>query len=311
MRSMIGLALAAVLIFAPWCAAQHPQRLQSDHLPNLVWVHNKVLSGGLPEDDAAFDELTRRGVKTIISVDGARPDVETARRHGLRYVHLPHGYDGIPDGRISELAKAVRDLPGTVYIHCHHGKHRSAAAASVACVAAGLIPSTDALNVLELAGTSTNYRGLYQSARQAQAIEKKQLNAMNTVFRSTAEIPPLADAMVHLEHTFAHVKSISQSNWQTPEDHPDLDPVHEVLLLREHFTELLRSEAVQQEGSQYKQMIRESETAAQHLQTLLEQPRSSTRDSEFNASASENLRQIGENCQACHARYRDVPLSEK
>ncbi len=33
-----------------------------------------------------------------------------------------------------KTAKAVRDLPGKIYIHCHHGKHRSAAAAATACV---------------------------------------------------------------------------------------------------------------------------------------------------------------------------------
>jgi hypothetical protein len=32
-------------------------------------------------------------VKTIVSVDGGKPDVETARKHGIRYVHLPIGYD--------------------------------------------------------------------------------------------------------------------------------------------------------------------------------------------------------------------------
>ena len=36
---------------------------------------------------------------------------QLAKKYGMRYVHLPHGYDGIPEERIAELAKAVRDLP--------------------------------------------------------------------------------------------------------------------------------------------------------------------------------------------------------
>ena len=83
--------------------------------------------------------------------------------YGLRYVHLPHGYDGIDQRRARELAKAVRDLPGPIYIHCHHGKHRSPAAAAVACVGAGLLKPDRSLCVLNTAGTSTNYRGLYQA----------------------------------------------------------------------------------------------------------------------------------------------------
>jgi hypothetical protein len=75
--------------------AKQQWQLASQHLPNLVRVHEKVISGGLPEGDAAFQELAALGVKTIISVDGMTPDVGMAAKHGLRYVHLPHGYDGM------------------------------------------------------------------------------------------------------------------------------------------------------------------------------------------------------------------------
>ncbi|MEZ6069075.1 MAG: hypothetical protein R3C10_02145 [Pirellulales bacterium] len=142
-----------------------PRRKRA-HLPNAVQLHPRVISGGLPEGDAAFAELEQLGVKTIISVDGAKPDVQAAARHGLRYVHLPHGYDGIPEERGRELAKAVRELDGPIYIHCHHGKHRSPAAATVACVSTGLLPANEAVAVLKLAGTSPNYRGLYESAER-------------------------------------------------------------------------------------------------------------------------------------------------
>jgi len=108
----------------------YPVKLNALHLPNAVHVHAKVISGGQPDGEAAFQELHRLGVKTVISVDGAAPDLELAKKYGLRYVHLPHGYDGIPEPRVQELAKAVRDLEGPIYIHCHHGKHRSPAAAA-------------------------------------------------------------------------------------------------------------------------------------------------------------------------------------
>src|SRR5688572_20555590 len=67
------------------------EKLSTQHLPNAVRVHERVISGGLPEGDAAFAELNALGVKTIVSVDGAKPDLETAAKFGLRYVHLPHG----------------------------------------------------------------------------------------------------------------------------------------------------------------------------------------------------------------------------
>jgi protein tyrosine phosphatase (PTP) superfamily phosphohydrolase (DUF442 family) len=149
---MQTLASTIVLGLAVWMgggmsssvgSAGEPEKLVAKRLPNPVRLHPRVISGGLPEGDEAFAELKALGVRTIVSVDGAEPDVDTATRYGLKYVHLPHGYDGIPESRVRELAKAVRELEGPLYIHCHLGKHRSPAAASAACVAAGLLPAAD------------------------------------------------------------------------------------------------------------------------------------------------------------------------
>src|SRR5262245_14552856 len=62
-----------------------PEKVAAEHLLNPWRLHPKVISGGLPEGDAAFQELADLGVKTVISVDGARPDVATAKKYGLRY----------------------------------------------------------------------------------------------------------------------------------------------------------------------------------------------------------------------------------
>src|SRR5438094_677830 len=77
-----------------------------------------------PDGDEGFHSLQQLGIKTIVSVDGARPEVDLARKYGLRYVHLPIGYDAVPREQALRIARAIRDLPGPVYIHCHHGRHR-------------------------------------------------------------------------------------------------------------------------------------------------------------------------------------------
>ncbi len=175
-------------------AENKPRRCSADHLSNLIRLHPKVFSGGLPQGEAAFEELHQLGVNTIISVDGAKPDVETAARFGLKYLHLLHGYDGISRRRIRELAKAVRVLDGAIYIHCHHGKNRSPAAASVACISAGMLPKTDGLAVLAMAGTSQNYRGLYASVRTAGPLDAALLDQFEVEFPeadSRCEVPSL------------------------------------------------------------------------------------------------------------------------
>src|SRR5688572_28625302 len=65
-------------------------------LPNVVRLAERLYSGGLPGGEPGFRTLQRLGIRTLITVDGARPDVATAKRYGMRYVHLPFGYDGLP-----------------------------------------------------------------------------------------------------------------------------------------------------------------------------------------------------------------------
>lgn len=281
------------------------EKIEAKHLPNPVRVHEKVISGGLPEGDAAFAELKELGIQTVISVDGAKPDVEMAKKYGMRYVHLPHGYDGVPEERAKELAKAVRDLPSPIYIHCHHGKHRSPAATAVACVGAGLIGHDDAALVLKVAGTSESYRGLFQSADEAHPLDKALLDELKAEFPDVAKLPAMAEAMVEVEHVHDRLKAIEKAGWKTPADQPALVPDHEALLLREHFTELLRTKEVQGKPEAFQKLVQEAEAASQALEDSLKDPATEAK------RASELFLVVTNNCKACHVEFRDVPLKEK
>lgn len=283
------------------------QKVAAAHLPNAYRVHEKVISGGQPEGEAGFRELRELGIQTIISVDGAKPDVAMARRYGMRYVHLPHGYDGVHAQRVRELAKAVRDLPGPIYLHCHHGKHRSPAAATVACVAIGLLQPDEALGVLRTAGTSQDYRGLYESAESARRLDDAVLDALEADFPEIARLPLMAETMVAIGQTHDRLQAIAQSEWRTPQDDPDADPAHEALMLREHFTELLRSEDVTDQPQQFQELLRESESASQKLESVLRNEPDATRT----ASATLAFARLSNHCTTCHRTFRDVPLSEK
>src|SRR5207302_1722064 len=88
---------------SPVVADTNPYAVPDLPQPDLPGLHNvhcvadRLYSGSVPEGDAGFASLRRLGVQTAISVDGARPDVDRARRFGLRYVHIPVGYDGVPE----------------------------------------------------------------------------------------------------------------------------------------------------------------------------------------------------------------------
>lgn len=290
--------------------ATFPAPIPDDRLHNAFWVHPKVISGAQP-DAKGFQALKELGVRTVVSVDGARPDVITAKEHGLRYVHLPHGYDGVSKTRILELAKAVRDLPGPIYIHCHHGKHRSPSAAACACVAAGMIDPKDSLKILEVAGTSKNYRGLYQSVREALPLEARLLNELKVAFHESVKVPPMAEAMVAMEHTHDHLKTIAEAGWKVPAEHPDLEPVHEALLMSEHYTEMLRTDEAKAQPEGFLDWLRSGEEGAKRLRQALESWHAKGAPSPVPESVNQAFEQVNQSCVQCHVQYRNTPLQEK
>lgn len=195
--------------------------MEWDGLPQLYHLDDRVFSGGKPAGPVGFQSLADLGVRTVISVDGEEPDVDAAEAVGLKYVHLPIGYDGIPRTRIVELVIALQQLPGPVYIHCHRGLHRGPAAAVAACRAAGLLhvagESVDEL--LQEMGTAPKYAALYRDAREARPLSVKERRSVDArQLPSRTAVAPLVRQMVDFEHAWEHWGHAltTESEW-TPE----------------------------------------------------------------------------------------------
>lgn len=288
----------ALFALALSCAAPAtPRQIGLEHLENVHEIAPGVLTGAGPQGEKSFEELAAQGVKTVISVDGARPDVEAARNYGLRYVHLPIGYDGVPVERALELAKALRELPGPVYLHCHHGKHRGPAAAAVACVAAGKLDNEGALRVLKKMGTGEPYLGLWASAREAKPADT---SGLQLKFQEIAPVPPILEAMVALDEAFENLGYAGKAGWRKPPDHPDVDPPHEALRAREILTEILRTEEFAARPADYRSRMKESLEAAAELETQL---RGGTPKEARDAAYA----RFQKSCADCHKPYRNAP----
>ena len=206
-------------------------------LHNLLAVFPRIYSGGEPDGDAAFEALRKLGVKTIVSVDGARPDVARARKYGLRYVHIPIGYDGLPAKAAAALTRVVREAKAPIYVHCHHGKHRGPAAAAVACIASGDTDGARALKILEQAGTGKEYRGLW---RDVAAFRPLPPQAKLPALEEAADVETLTAAMAEIDRAFDELKRSRRAGWGVPAEHPDLVPAAQATLLREQFHESAR-----------------------------------------------------------------------
>jgi len=287
--------LLCVCVGSPWLAAQDkPTALPQieaalppiEGVENLRQVAPGILSGSQPEGVAAFRELSLRGVKVIISVDGAAPNVELAHQFGLRYVHVPIGYDRIEPQSRADLVEATKAAGGPVFLHCHHGKHRGPAAAAYCGMAVGTLTAPQALNVLKVAGTKPDDTGLWDAVRN---FEPPQLPAGPLV--ESAVVAPLTSAMVRIDHHWAgidqQVKAGQVADWW--------EFTREALLLSEEFRELPRMSASMDAGFNDRM-----ETAIK----VAEELHSAAEKQDLVLLRAAHLKVL-KSCTDCHASYRD------
>lgn len=298
----------AILVLLATCSAglsiqqeaETARKLDTKHLSNAIQVQPEIISGALPEQEASFAELQALGVKTILSVDGMQPDVPMAKKFGMRYVHLPNGYDGIPPDRVLELAKAIRDLPKPIYVHCHHGKHRSPAAVAAACRTLGLITPEQALNTLKLAGTNPGFRGLFESVRQSQPTTDSILDSMKLDFHEISPVPPMAEMMVSIDLAMSELIVAKKKNW------PKWDKsATDALMLKEHMVELGRIKDSQARGKEFQLLLHESVLLSGSLENELRRAYDGKVTADSGTKSSSLLARVEDNCVRCHEQFRN------
>lgn len=283
----------------PAIDAQQPADYPGLH--NVVTYHAGFYSGGAPEGDAGFDTLNEMGVKTIISVDGAAPEVEYAHERGMRYIHLPIAYNGFDEQRRLELVRATRDAlkAGPVYIHCHHGKHRSAGAAGTIAASLGWASPKAMVARMKVSGTSPSYTGLYQCTADADVLTPKQINSVPADFPEVSRPQGFVKAMVEVSVVDEHLKAIEQAGWSVPADHPDLVPAAEAGRMVDLFRAMCEGTRASREPADFTEWLREAQRHAQALEDLLAEGSTDipAMSAEFNG--------LAQTCRACHAVYRN------
>lgn len=273
-------------------AAGHPAGLE-----NFRKWSDKIAQGGQPAGEVAFQNLAAMGYTTIVSVDGAKPDVETASKYGLHYVHVPFGYDGVPKGAQTSIVKAVESANGPVFIHCHHGVARGPAGAIIARKAVDGISDEEAAKELKESGCSDHYKGLYRDVTAAVPPTAAELAAVPAVLPAYVSPGTLAAQMAVLDRTWARVGAAKAAAWTAPTERPDVDPPHEARILWEHFREIGRLGDVERHGPDFLANLQHAEEAGHALEDAL--------DKGDKDAATKSFGVIKQTCDACHARWRD------
>jgi hypothetical protein len=231
-------------------------------------------------------------------VDGALPDVEAAKSEGLRYVHLPIGYNGVSPERARELAKAIASLPGPIYLHCHRGRHRSAGALAVAGVMTGRFDNAHAIERMKASGTAPTYTGLFQGAERAKLLDAATLAGLECAFPELSLPNGMVTGMVAIDEFNDQLKEIEQAGWTVPAHNPDLVPASVARQLVEHLTALHTDEHSVKAGAKFKKALDDSAAKASALQQALELQLDA-------AERTARLKALQASCKACHKQFRD------
>jgi protein tyrosine phosphatase (PTP) superfamily phosphohydrolase (DUF442 family) len=287
----------AVLVCAAADAGADWSKLEVSGCENVLQVTESVYSGGEPHTEEALKALADLGIKTIVSVDGAKPDVETAKKYGLRYIHLPIGYDGFSRERGLQFGRVLTDTEGPVYFHCHHGKHRGPVALAAGMEASGQWQPGEAHAFLKAAGTAAKYTGLYEIIDTFTPPTKGELAAVDVTFPAIADTPPFQEAMALIDRQKDNLSLAEKAGWKTPTDHPDIAPAHEALQIRESFAEVLRLKTEGDRPAGYRDEMTKALDAAVALEEAL---RASQAD-----AATTAFKALNQSCNACHEQYRD------
>jgi protein tyrosine phosphatase (PTP) superfamily phosphohydrolase (DUF442 family) len=176
---------------------------------NVFRVSERLYSGSVPSGEAGFATLKKLGIRTIISVDGEKPDLEAARRHGLRYLHLPIGYDGVPDERVAQLRRVATESEGPWFLHCHRGRHRGPACAAIlARTLDREFSLATAERYLKSAGTDPKYAGLYRDVRRFDPAPPTKADPKPPrPLPEVADVEPLAERMIAIERHVERIKA--------------------------------------------------------------------------------------------------------
>lgn len=282
-------------------STSHVKATQYPGLEHVVAFHDDLYSGAKPDGDVGMTSLAALGVRAILCVDGVAPDVEAARQHGIRTIHIPLKYSAPTRMQILDLAVAFstqREL-GRVYVHCHHGMHRSSAAAALILRSLDLASTEELKQRMAIAGTSPHYHGLWDAVAQQTIIQRPDLAAHDTPLPSVVYPEGITAQMAALDEALDRLRLVQEANWTVPPTHPDLSPAADAGVLAETFRFMQLEPDHQHAQAEYQQSLNQALTQAMAFeQDLASGMTQATR-------LEQHLQRIEQSCIQCHARWRN------
>lgn len=150
---MVGFLLVgnlAIYAMSAWAKNSTPTRTVADveGVKNLQVVDDRLWRGAAPTAEG-YRALADRGATTIVDLraeDGIEDDVRVATDLGMNVVRIPVRDGQLPtQAEVQQFLTAVRESPGTVFVHCGAGVGRTGAIVGSYLVGNGEVDASSAL----------------------------------------------------------------------------------------------------------------------------------------------------------------------
>ncbi|MEM8883708.1 MAG: cytochrome c [Planctomycetota bacterium] len=282
---------------APALTVSYTDAGEPEGLERFRQWSDTLFQGAQPKGEIAFRNLAAMGVTTVISVDGAAPDLANAHKYGLVYAHVPIGYDAVPREAAIRMIEAARRSKGAVYVHCHHGKHRGPAGMMAIRMTLDGTTADDAVAGLKLSGTSPKYEGLYRDIAAFQVPSGDELAKAPKTIPERVMPDGMVALMITVTERWENLGQSRKEGWKVPADSPDVSPPHEARMLWELYRESNRLGQWKSYDEDFRDQMAEGEQLAMKLEQAL-------RANEHNL-AKQHYKALKANCNSCHAAYRN------
>ena len=268
-------------------------------LSQVVAFQDSLYSGSKPSGLQGMESLMNMGVNTIICVDGVPPDVKSAKEYGIKTIHLPLKYSAPSKSQIFDLTTATKMglERGNVYIHCHYGKHRSAASSALVSIALGFLSIEEAKDRMRVCETSAAYKGLWDAVEKQQVINEAHLIEDEKRFPSCVSPEGITAQMVAIDDAMNRLLRVQDLNWNVPATHPDIAPAADAGFIADMFRQMqLKQVSPYAQHDFTTQVI----NAMHHVSGLEE----ALIEHESPEVLHRYMRSVEESCLNCHAAFR-------
>jgi hypothetical protein len=165
-------------------------------------------------------------------------------------------------------------------------------------IALGRIDANRALRILETAGTSKSYPGLYSVVLSARPLQIASIDAVTmSELPEIERVGKLRTVMDRIDRVFMRLDAIKTAHWTTPIDQPDLLPAVEAGLLTDFFRQASEIRHVRKMSPEFAAIT----SRANQLENAIVAGR--------HVEASGLFEGIASDCRACHEAHRYRKLS--